>query len=134
MLLNLANTIISCYKEIDTLISNTLIKKDISLNLSQIVILLNIKETGIPICDRISRGAIQHNLNKLMSMDLIKKNPKYCSDRRRVRFEVTDKGNELLNQIKKVEKKSIKILIKKIRDKLSDKGALFYKLYEGKNA
>ena len=96
-------------KEIETAFMDALRPLNITLNLNQLILLDSLTKTDVPHKDcYISRNAMSYNLNKLVNLELITKITKYCTDTRKIKFRLTDKGEELLDYINKAEKKLLK--------------------------
>ncbi len=92
-------------KDIESALTEILNPIDIHLNLKQLIILSDIKnDYTLNQSYSISKSIMSHNLNKLIKMGLINKITNYCTDHRRIKFELTDKGEEILNRLITFEK------------------------------
>ena len=105
MLLKLLKKIIESNKEIESLINNLLRHENLSLSTNQLIVLYNIKEFELPSLEKQSIGAMHHNLEKLINIGLIIKDSNYHNDKRRVKFEITEKGKDIINKINNIDKK-----------------------------
>lgn len=105
LILDFAKQLKLCYQDIENKL--ILIVRDLgfSLNLSQLNLLYNINQYGVPSPTRSDRSSLSHNLNKLVGMKLINRYSDVATDRRRVRFYLTDQGKNLLAFISREESK-----------------------------
>ncbi len=99
MLLRLLKKILEYNKEIEKLINALLRHENFSLNLNQLIVLDNVKEFELPSLDKKAIGAMHHNLEKLINLGLITKHTNYCQDKRKIKFKITGKGKNILDQI-----------------------------------
>lgn len=118
MLLTFLGITINAYSELENLFSDIFINENFSLNLNQIYILAIIKYSDKPIylCNRVSRSTLQYNITKLVKTGMIKKVSDYYSDKRKVKFEITEKGEEILKKIKKTEDLYFQVLEQRIKN------------------
>lgn len=105
LILDFAKQLKLCYQDIENKL--ILIVRDLgfSLNLSQLNLLYNINQYGVPSPTRSDRSSLSHNLNKLVGMKLISRYSDVATDRRRVRFYLTDQGKNLLAFVAREESK-----------------------------
>lgn len=105
LILDFAKQLKLCYQDIENKL--ILIVRDLgfSLNLSQLNLLYNINQYGVPSPTRSDRSSLSHNLNKLVGMKLISRYSDVATDRRRVRFYLTDQGKNLLAFVAREEDK-----------------------------
>lgn len=105
LILDFAKQLKLCYQDIENKL--ILIVRDLgfSLNLSQLNLLYNINQYGVPSPTRSDRSSLSHNLNKLVGMKLINRYSDVATDRRRVRFYLTDQGKNLLAFVAREESK-----------------------------
>lgn len=105
LILDFAKQLKLCYQDIENKL--ILIVRDLgfSLNLSQLNLLYNINQYGVPSPTRSDRSSLSHNLNKLVGMKLINRYSDVATDRRRVRFYLTDQGKNLLAFVAREEGK-----------------------------
>lgn len=114
MLLKLLKKIIESNKEIESLINNLLRHENLSLSTNQLIVLYNVKEFELPSLEKQSIGAMHHNLEKLINIGLIIKHANYHNDKRRVKFEITEKGEDIINKINNIDKKIINRINKRL--------------------
>ena len=92
-------------KDIESALTGILNPIGIHLNLKQLIILYEIKnDDTLNKSYSVSKSVINHNLNKLINLGLINKITNYCSDHRKVKFKLTDKGEDVLNRLINFEK------------------------------
>lgn len=108
MLLNILKSVTEYNKEIERIISKEITFDEASFNINQLIALDNIRIFELPSVYKKSLGAMQNTLNKLIDLGLIIKYTNYCQDKRRVKFEITENGKYVLDQVNNIDKQFIK--------------------------
>ena len=73
---------------------------DISLNLSQLIILWNIYNSSTLGCrNNYERGCLTHTITKLLKLGLINKEGTIINDQRRMKYSLTPKGREIIKHV-----------------------------------
>lgn len=85
---------------LSTELNNLISDLDISLNLSQIIVLWNIYNFSALGCkNNYERGCLTHTINKLFNSGLITKEGVIVNDKRRIKYSITPKGKAIIKHL-----------------------------------